>query len=311
MPPALPPRDSARPWDAEQSPTGNAEPSPASQPAALEAEIDVLRRTVTRLCDEIEGLHRAMRSRAVIDQAKGALRAVTGISGDEAFALLASRSQNTNRKLTAVATDVLATVDSPDRAAAVLASLGHPRSHARPAGDAETSWRPRRHFDPLALAVTDHLQVLALADLAEQLAGAGSRAHVVEVLLGPGADDLGAFGATVASLAGTGSARLDGDGVELAEGSDQVALDAAHPVAEVLRSGRSLVLSRADLALRHPDHPRPARLQGLAVLALGTDTARPAAWSLYFDHAVPADRSTRAMLDRAARMASAALRRAR
>lgn len=303
MPPALPPRDSARSPDADLS-------APSQRPA-LHVELDVLRRTVTRLSEEIDGLHRAMESRSVIDQAKGALRVVTGVSGDEAFALLASRSQNTNRKLSAVAADILAAVERPGRAAGVMAALDLPRGPSRPSSGPENPWRPRRHLDPLALTVTEHLQVQALADLAEKLAAAGDRERVVEVLLGDGADVLGAFGATLASVAGTGPAHLEVDGLELGESSGSVALDAAHPVADVLRTGRPLVLSRADLAFSHPDHPRPARLQGLAVLALCGETARPAAWSLFFDQPVPADRSTRAMLDRAARMASAALRRAR
>ncbi|MDQ1601687.1 MAG: hypothetical protein QOD68_3161, partial [Actinomycetota bacterium] len=83
------------------------EPAPAAG-AGLLVEVDALRRTVARISDELTGLRRAMASRSVIDQAKGAVRAVTGLSGDEAFALLAARSQNANRKLSDVAADVLA-----------------------------------------------------------------------------------------------------------------------------------------------------------------------------------------------------------
>ena len=84
-------------------------------------------------------------------------------------------------------------------------------------------------------------------------------------------------------------------------------LDARHPATEAIRSGRPLVLSRADLALSYPRHPRPERLRGLVVLPVATGTDRPAAWSLFFDQTVPDDRGTRAMLDRAARMVTSAL----
>lgn len=53
--------------------------------------------------DTIGQLGEALTSRSVIDQAKGALRAVHGCSEDEAFARLVEESQNTNTKLHTVA----------------------------------------------------------------------------------------------------------------------------------------------------------------------------------------------------------------
>jgi transcriptional regulator with GAF, ATPase, and Fis domain len=55
-----------------------------------------------------EHLRRALSSRAVIDQAKGALMAARGISADEAFALLVKQSQDTNVRLHVVAERLLA-----------------------------------------------------------------------------------------------------------------------------------------------------------------------------------------------------------
>lgn len=49
--------------------------------------------------DEAAGLQEAMRSRAVIEQAKGMLMATVGCSSEEAFALLRTESQNRNIKL--------------------------------------------------------------------------------------------------------------------------------------------------------------------------------------------------------------------
>lgn len=57
--------------------------------------------------DTIDQLTGALTSRSVIDQAKGALRAVHGCSEDEAFGMLVTESQNSNVKLHTVATRFL------------------------------------------------------------------------------------------------------------------------------------------------------------------------------------------------------------
>ena len=115
----------------------------------------------------------------------------------------------------------------------------------------------------------------------------------------------------VARLTGTGAATVETAGGALVDGEPRpVSLAAEHPLTAVLRTRTSLVLSRAELALRYPDHPRPERLAAVAVLPAATDSASPAAWSLYFDHALPPDRSLRTMLDCAARLATVALMRA-
>lgn len=63
---------------------------------------------VERLRRENEGLHAAMRYRAVIEQAKGILMARTGSDPDMAFRRLVQHSQRTNLKLTQVAAAVIA-----------------------------------------------------------------------------------------------------------------------------------------------------------------------------------------------------------
>jgi GAF domain-containing protein len=57
-----------------------------------------------------ENLERALVSRATIDQAKGVLMAVHGISEDEAFQRLVEQSQNSNTKLNQVARNLLDSV---------------------------------------------------------------------------------------------------------------------------------------------------------------------------------------------------------
>lgn len=55
----------------------------------------------------VDNLHTALRSRAVIEQAKGFLHAELGVSPDEAFTLLKRKSQQTNRKLRIIASDLV------------------------------------------------------------------------------------------------------------------------------------------------------------------------------------------------------------
>ncbi|MGH9263454.1 MAG: ANTAR domain-containing protein [Acidimicrobiales bacterium] len=52
-------------------------------------------------------LQQAMESRAVIEQAKGILMAAQGCDADEAFQILVRASQNQNRKLRAIATEIV------------------------------------------------------------------------------------------------------------------------------------------------------------------------------------------------------------
>lgn len=58
--------------------------------------------------DVADQLHEAMKSRAVIEQAKGILMAAQGCDPDEAFELLVKASQRSNRKLRDVAQEIVA-----------------------------------------------------------------------------------------------------------------------------------------------------------------------------------------------------------
>ena len=59
--------------------------------------------------DVADQLHEAMRSRAVIEQAKGMLMSAQGCSADEAFDLLVRASQRSNRKLREIAEELVVT----------------------------------------------------------------------------------------------------------------------------------------------------------------------------------------------------------
>lgn len=73
-----------------------------------------LRATIDRLRSEVEGQRRAMRTRAVIEQAKGILTERIGCTPDEAFSHLVQLSQDSNRKLVDIAADLLGTVAPPE-----------------------------------------------------------------------------------------------------------------------------------------------------------------------------------------------------
>jgi transcriptional regulator with GAF, ATPase, and Fis domain len=59
---------------------------------------------------EITGLRTAMKTRADIDQAKGIIMAMRGISADDAFALLSEQSQNRNIKVSEIASAMIESV---------------------------------------------------------------------------------------------------------------------------------------------------------------------------------------------------------
>jgi hypothetical protein len=66
-----------------------------------------IERQLARVRDENEHLHRAMRHRSVIEQAKGVLMGWLGVDAEAAFGLLVGYSQRNNRKLAAAAVAVL------------------------------------------------------------------------------------------------------------------------------------------------------------------------------------------------------------
>jgi hypothetical protein len=73
------------------------------------APMEALSVVVARLRNELDGLRRAMRSRAVIEQAKGVLIERMGIGSDDAFEHLVRLSQRTNVKLVEVSASLVGT----------------------------------------------------------------------------------------------------------------------------------------------------------------------------------------------------------
>jgi hypothetical protein len=75
---------------------------------ALRRECDALRAEGEALRAECDGLREAMRSRAVIEQAKGVLMARHGIDADTAFERLRAQSQRRNVRLATLAAAITA-----------------------------------------------------------------------------------------------------------------------------------------------------------------------------------------------------------
>lgn len=67
------------------------------------------------LRSEVQGLREAMEHRAPIEQAKGILMAVHGVTAEKAFAVLVERSQHTNRKVRDLAQELIESVRNPNR----------------------------------------------------------------------------------------------------------------------------------------------------------------------------------------------------
>ena len=79
------------------------------QARQMQVELEALQK-------EIEGLHAAMATRGVIEQAKGMLMLHKRCDADEAFSELVRLSQTSGRKLFEVASTVVTTWTAPDHA---------------------------------------------------------------------------------------------------------------------------------------------------------------------------------------------------
>lgn len=73
---------------------------------SIETAVAILERTQSAE-QEIAGLRTAMKTRSDIDQAKGIIMAMRGISAEDAFALLSEQSQNRNVKVSEIAASMI------------------------------------------------------------------------------------------------------------------------------------------------------------------------------------------------------------
>jgi ANTAR domain len=105
--------------DGQLAPDGR---RPAGGPVPGEPHGDLLAEN-TSLQTQLDGLHRALRSRAAIEQAKGVLMAFGRCSESDAFALLTRLSQQRNVRIRVLAAELLrlAAAGFPDTDEASLA----------------------------------------------------------------------------------------------------------------------------------------------------------------------------------------------
>jgi AmiR/NasT family two-component response regulator len=88
--------------------------SQGSHPGGSVATIALMQERTIRRAEELtEQLQGALTSRVVIEQAKGAVAALRGISIDEAFELLRTRARSNQRRLVDVAQAVLDEREGP------------------------------------------------------------------------------------------------------------------------------------------------------------------------------------------------------
>jgi AmiR/NasT family two-component response regulator len=83
--------------------------------AAMQAEAIVRDERIAELVAEVEGLRLAISHRSVIEQAKGVIMTTMHCGADAAFAVLVAQSQNENRKLWEVATELARAQDRFER----------------------------------------------------------------------------------------------------------------------------------------------------------------------------------------------------
>ncbi|GAA2830168.1 SpoIIE family protein phosphatase [Kitasatospora paracochleata] len=268
----------------------------------------VLEATVDRLRAEIEGLRLAMRTRGVIEQAKGLLIARLSCTPDEAFRHLREESQRTNRRVVDIAAELLgvaAPPDAPDPAPSAAASPGG-TSAAPPLAPAVGPSPALPEFPPQGFAARFHLAASALtsADTPDDLARL-----LHEVALAP----LGVGAVVLALLEPDGALRITGShGVPAQQLSQwqRIPPRTALPLAEAAHLGTTVwVDNREDFAARYPDLPGEDLIPGRTVCALPLRTGRRliGAMKLGWPEEYHADRAAARYLSALSRLVAAEL----
>ncbi|QKW18133.1 SpoIIE family protein phosphatase [Kitasatospora sp. NA04385] len=217
-----------------------------------------LEATVDRLRTELEGVRTAMRTRAVIEQAKGVLVERLGCGPEQAFAELVRRSQDENRKLVQIAADLVAAAAPPPagREAPVEPPVGDAAESPvggeaeSPVGGGAGAPVPSGAEDEAALAARFHLAAAALATVTgpDEIAE-----HLHRTALGP----LGAQALVLAVREPDGALRLVGAHGVTARRRSQWQRIPPHlrlPLTEAVRTGRPVwVIDRQEFAARYPE----------------------------------------------------------
>lgn len=241
---------------------------PADRPAS---EAAVLAETVDRLRDEVDGLRRAMRSRGVIEQAKGVLMARMSCSADEAFGHLAQLSQSSNMKLVEVAAGLLGVAAPPDApeppappemwrpAPGARTDAGAERDAVRPGAPTRLPVHPeaaRRGRVPRSNVPLSPQNAARYHLAASVLATASDPDELARLLCRESLAVLGANAVALALLEPDGGLRLTGTyGVSAQRVSEwhRIPPQTSLPLTEAVRTGKPVrVRSRAGFDARYP-----------------------------------------------------------
>ncbi|MFG3054039.1 SpoIIE family protein phosphatase [Kitasatospora sp. NPDC048239] len=229
---------------------------PESESARLQATID-------RLRGEVEGQRRAMRTRAVIEQAKGILIERISCTPDEAFSHLVQLSQDGNRKLVDIAADLLGTAAPPDADEHIPAAP--PPPVAVPRGPAAP--RP-----PVAAPVVTGDFAARYHVAASALASAETPDELATLLIEAALAPLGVGAIALALLEPDGALRLVAShGVPAHQLSQwqRIPPHMSLPLTDAARGGATVwVRGRAEFAARFPDLKGEDLVPGDTICAL-------------------------------------------
>ncbi|WP_157845582.1 SpoIIE family protein phosphatase [Kitasatospora phosalacinea] len=236
-----------------------------------------LEATVDRLRTELEGMRTAMRTRAVIEQAKGVLVERLGCDPEQAFEELVRRSQDENRKLVRIAADLVAAA-APPPAAREAPAAPEPAAAPLPATEPEpfatgTPAAPAAPGTPTATGAEDETALAARFHLAAAaLATATDPDEVAEHLHRTALGPLGARALALAVREPDGALRLVGaHGVAAQQLSQwqRIPPRTRVPLTEAARTGRPVwVVDRREFATRYPGLTGDDLVPGTAVCAL-------------------------------------------
>ncbi|GAA2250480.1 SpoIIE family protein phosphatase [Kitasatospora cystarginea] len=228
----------------------------------------VLQATVDRLRAEVDGLRAAMRTRGVIEQAKGLLTQRLSCTPDQAFEELVRRSRDSNRKVVELAAELLG-VAAPPEAASTEAEPESPPGPEPVPPPATGAARPQPPSDgpPPAegFAARYHLAASALAS-------ADGPDDLARLLHQYALSPLGAAAVVLALLEPDGALRLVGShGVPAHQVSQwqRIPPRTAVPLTEAARLGTTVwVHSREEFAVRYPDLTGEDLIPGRTVCAV-------------------------------------------
>ena len=247
--------------------------------AGDEADLAALAATVDTLSREVEGLRRAGRLRAIIEQAKGVLIERDGLSVEQAFDRLREISQRQNAKLIDVAATIVG-ARVPDDATVDLDADVLP-SRMQPTEATSDQWRAVRDETRVRRGAVD----VTVSAMAESEQGGDRAAHLLVDLLAP----TGVAAAVVFGVASDASLKVLGQHgypSDVVSAWQRIPLNLDLPLTRAVNDGVPVFLgSHDDLVEQFPSlaHQRPQH-EALAVVPIWDMNARIGSIGLGWQH---------------------------